>query len=276
MPSVRITPVPLFSDNYAYVIADSVHRTCLLVDPAVAGPCLAAAAASGCELVGVLTTHHHADHSGGNADVAAAAPGVAVLGGASEEGRIPAATRLVGHGEALALGGMALTALHTPCHTRGHVCYLLPGEGGGEGAGGEPPSVFTGDTLFGGGCGRFFVGGAAQMAASLAQLAALPPDTRVYFGHEYTVANLQFAAAAEPDNAAVAARLEAARACRARGEPPTPSTIRLELETNVFMRCAHRSVWAGLFPELPEGAPPPEPVEVLARLREAKNNFVAP
>ena len=177
-PAVTVHAVPCFSDNYSWQIRNSAHRTVVLVDAAEAAKCLAALPAD-LELCGALTTHHHKDHSGGNAELAAARPGLPIAGGALEEGRVPGATLLLAHGQAVELGGMAFTALHTPCHTRGHVCYYLPPEAD------TPPCLFSGDTLFAGGCGRFFEGDAATMLGSFATIMQLPPATRLYCGHEY-------------------------------------------------------------------------------------------
>ena len=267
-PSIRVHLVPLFNDNYCYLVANDAHRTCVLVDPADAPRALAAVPPE-LELVGVLTTHHHGDHAGGNAQLAALRPGLEIVGGAHEEGRVPAATRLVRDGESFELGGVNFTALHTPFHTRGHTCYLVAGDGGGGDAG----ALFTGDALFAGGCGRFFEGDAPTAAASLAKLAALPPATAVYCGHAYTVANLRFCAAVEPGNAATAARLAAAQAARAAGAPTVPSTLADELATNVFLRTHVEAVQRFTAPAGEGGPPPPSPVDVLARLREAKNAF---
>jgi hydroxyacylglutathione hydrolase len=280
-PAMRITPIPLFSDNYAWRIDDAAHGTSVLVDPADAAACLATYGGGGSsdapELVAALCTHHHADHSGGNVELAAARAGIAVIGGAGEGGRIPAATRLVNDGDTVEVGGMRFTVLSTPCHTRGHVCYFTDADPD------APPAVFTGDTLFAGGCGRFFEGDAPTMAASLAKLAALPRATRVYAGHEYTVANLQFCAHVEPGNAATAARLQRAVEARRGGAPTLPSTIGEELATNVFLRCGEPAVadfthpgWRGEQGSGSGTGRQPDAVEVLARLREAKNAFSAP
>ena len=177
-PHVSVHFVPCFTDNYSYQIRNAAHNTVVLVDPAEAAVCLAALPA-GLELCGSLTTHHHRDHSGGNAALALARPGLPIAGGAQEEGRIEGASLLLAHGEAFELGGMTFTALHPPCHTRGHVCYFLPAEAD------TPPCLFSGDTLFAGGCGRFFEGDAATMLASFRTIMALPRETRLYAGHEY-------------------------------------------------------------------------------------------
>lgn len=268
-PLVSITALPLFEDNYAWRLDVPSTGLSVVVDAADAPAVLASLAATPAQrLAGVLTTHHHADHSGGNAALAAALPGLPVLGGAAEELAIPAATRLVADGEVVELAGLRFTCLHTPCHTKGHVCYVLAAADSGL----PHDCVFTGDTLFAAGCGRFFEGTAAQMRASLARLAALAPETRVYCGHEYTVSNLHFCLHVEPGNARSAARLAEATAARAAGRPTLPSTIADELETNVFMRTAAEPVraWAGA-----EAVAAGEDA-VMARLREAKNGFKAP
>ena len=267
MPAFTVTPLPLFSDNYAYLVTNAVHKLSFIVDPADAPAVLAALPSSGvAELTHVLTTHHHPDHSGGNVEMAAARPGIAVVGGAEEGGRIPAATLLVKDGQTFEAAGLTITALHTPCHTVGHICYVVTGDPD------RPPAVFTGDTLFAGGCGRFFEGDAPTMAASFAKLvAACPPATQVFCGHEYTLANLRFCAHVEPGNAATKARFAAATALREADRPTVPSTMADELATNVFLRCAEPAVVAFTHPGA--DAARVDPVEVLARLREAKNAF---
>lgn len=269
MPSLTIRPIPLFSDNYAWLILNASAQTAILVDAAVADTCVAAVP-DGYELVGALTTHHHRDHAGGNANLAELRPGIAIVGGASEESRIDAATRLVTDGETFQLGGVTFRALHTPCHTRGHVCYFTDADAD------SPPVLFSGDTLFGGGCGRFFEGDAGTMRASLAKLAALPLATRVYCGHEYTVANLRFCRAVEPSNLATAQRTAEALVTRAANKPTVPFTIADELATNVFLRTnieAVRLFTHGGEKRHSSGGADMSDEEVLGVLREKKNAF---
>ena len=261
-----ITSIPLFTDNYAYCVTNASGES-VVVDPADAAAVLGTVLLDESRpvrylLAGVLTTHHHGDHAGGNVEIAAAVPGIPVIGGSAEDGKVPGATRLVQDGEVIELAGLEFSVLHTPCHTRGHVCYLLN-------CGDAPPCLFSGDTLFAAGCGRFFEGTAAQMHGSLCRLASLPAETRIFCGHEYTIANLHFCLFVEPDNAATVARMEKCKRLRSEGRPTVPSTIREEIETNVFLRCSHPSVvrWAAVGDD---------PVAVLARLREAKNAFRAP
>jgi len=266
-PFVSVKAVPLLQDNYGYVIFNAAHNTAVLVDPAEPAKCLDALPA-GAELCGSLTTHHHRDHSGGNLDLAAARPGLPIAGGSAEEGRIEGATLLLGHGQSFEMGGMAFTALHTPCHTKGHLCYYLPPEG--EQAG----YLFSGDTIFAGGCGRFFEGDARQMLSSFATVMALPPSTRLYAGHEYTLANLRFGQHVEPGNERIRAWAAACKALAEAGKPTLPSTLATEAVTNVFLRTREDSVRAFTHPGLTEEQRRAlTDVEVLAALREAKNAF---
>jgi len=261
-PALQVRPIPLFDDNYCWRIDDAAHGISLLVDPADPDAVFAAFGADAPEPVTALITHHHWDHAGGAKQVAA--KGIAVVAGSGEEGRVEGATQLVGDGEDFVAGGhVKVRALHTPCHTKGHVCYFIDG---------AQPMVFTGDTLFAGGCGKFFEGTAAQMHSSLTKLAALPDATLVYCGHEYTVSNLKFCRHVEPDNADTTERLKEAEGLRAAGKPTVPSTIDLEKRTNVFMRCAEAAVQRFTHPDATERV---DPVEVMARLREAKNAFRA-
>jgi hydroxyacylglutathione hydrolase len=256
--SYTVTAIPLFSDNYCWRIDNNSES--LLVDPADASPCLQTfSAPDSSTLVAVLSTHYHADHARDNAAIAAAVPGLAVIDGAAEGVRM-FTTRVVDDLDSLKLAGLDITCFHTPCHTRGHTLYYIPG---------EPGSLFTGDTLFSGGCGRFFEGSAEQMLSALDRIAALPPDTRVYCGHEYTVANLHFCLLVEPENEETSRRLAACIELRAAGKPTVPSTIALELATNVFMRTREPTVIS-----FTNGVA--DPVQVMSRLRQAKNDFKPP
>lgn len=230
MPAV-IEPVLCLRDNYAYLILDLQTRDGWLVDPSEAGPPTEALARRGCVLRGILATHHHLDHVGGIDELVGRFPGVWVAGHASDRGRIPAQSRFVAAPDdhwvdaGLEIAGRRLLALHIPGHTSGAIAWRLSGAG-------EPDDVFTGDTLFAAGCGRLFEGTPAQMHASLQQLTALPAATRLWFGHEYTAANLRFAAVVEPDNTAVVERSSALPPCT------TPSTVELERATNPFVRAS--------------------------------------
>ncbi|MGE3456566.1 MAG: hydroxyacylglutathione hydrolase, partial [Kofleriaceae bacterium] len=213
---MRVVAVPCLKDNFAYLVIEDGRAA--VVDPGESAPIEAALERERVTLVAIWATHHHNDHVGGVKDLVARHSGIEVIAGAVDAPKIPAVTRAVADGDELTFGTKQVRIIHNPGHTLGAVTFLVDG------------CAFTGDTLFGAGCGRVFEGDPAMMHASLTKLAALPEDTKVYFGHEYTAANLTFAAAVEPENAAVAART------RALGAPSTPSLIRDERATNPFLR----------------------------------------
>jgi hydroxyacylglutathione hydrolase len=232
MGKLLIEPVACLKDNYAYLIREEGATDAYLVDPSESAPVAAALARTGLVLRGILVTHHHQDHVGGIDDLVAqwGTTLAFVAGHASDRGRIPDQTAFVAAPAdrfvttALTIAGRPLLARHIPGHTRGAIAWGLPGEGE------VPADVFTGDTLFGAGCGRLFEGTPADMFASLTALTTLPPQTRLWFGHEYTASNLRFAASVEPDNPEVASRRAAGGACT------TPTTVALERATNPFVR----------------------------------------
>lgn len=246
---MRVVPVPCLKDNFAYLVIDGDRAA--VVDPGEAAPVEAALAREGVTLAAIWLTHHHADHVGGVAELVAARPGLEVVAGERDAEKIEGVTRRLADGGEATLGSLRARAIHNPGHTLGAITFLV-----GDAA-------FTGDTLFGGGCGRLFEGDAAMMHASLMRLAALPPATRVYFGHEYTASNLRFAGAVEPDNAAVARRAAGLPA------PSTPSTIADERATNPFLRAAEPAVIAAAGAR---GAAA-DPVSVFAAIRSWKDGF---
>jgi hydroxyacylglutathione hydrolase len=233
---MRVVVVPCLQDNYAYLVVCERTGRAAIVDPSEAAPVMAAVEREGVTLEAIWNTHHHFDHVGGNEALAARFPGLRVVASAydGEAHRVPAQTEALADGGETGVGELRVRALHVPGHTLGAI--TLAGEG----------AAFTGDTLFLAGCGRLFEGSAAQMHASFARLGALPDDTRVYPGHEYTVKNLEFAMAAEPDNADVRARLERARATRAAGAPTVPARLSEERATNPFMRASDSDEFARL------------------------------
>ena len=190
---MHITPVPCLKDNYAYLItADGTPGKALVVDPSETEPVVRALEGSGLELVGILNTHHHFDHVGGNEGLVSRYGKLPVYGHASDQGRIPAQSERIEHGGEFEIMGLKFRALHIPGHTLGAIAYIVD------------DAVFTGDTMFAAGCGRLFEGTPAMMYESLnLKLGKLPDATKVYFGHEYTASNLKFAEHVEPGNKAV-------------------------------------------------------------------------
>jgi len=225
---MRVEIVPYLKDNYGYLVVCEKTNSCAIVDAGEAAPILAAVAKFGLAPTVIWSTHHHPDHTGSNEEVAAALKIREITAHTSDRGRVPGQTRELRDGEVFSFGALTVRALHVPGHTMGAVAYFV--------SDGEQRAVFTGDTLFVAGCGRLFEGTPEDMFASMRELAGLPSDTRVYCGHEYTEANLRFAAHIEPDNADVAADILRATVTRAGGSPTVPSTIERELATNPFMR----------------------------------------
>jgi len=225
--------LPALKDNYIYLIdaGDAVA----VVDPAEAGPVEAACNALNLTLTHVLNTHHHWDHTGANLELAARY-GCHIVGAGVDAARIPGIDIRVDEDTGLTLGGLAVTVLNVPGHTLGHIAYVID------------DALFCGDTLFGGGCGRLFEGTPAQMWDSLQRLAALPPDTKVYCAHEYTLSNLRFARGIDADNERLKERISQDTRQRMDGRPTIPSTIGTELATNPFLRpldAAFRTAYAG-------------------------------
>ncbi len=260
---MRVVPVPQLADNYAYLVIDEASGICGVVDVAEAESVVEAAAREKVRIAAILSTHHHFDHVGGNEDLLAALPAgsVSVFGYAEDRERIPGITRGLADGEDFSLGGLKGRAIFIPAHTRGHLAYWFADDG----------VVFTGDTLFAGGCGRLFEGDAAQMMNSLSRLAALPGDTRVYCGHEYTAKNLEFAAGLEPGNAALAARRREVADLRAAGKPTVPTTIAIEKATNPFLRWTSPELAASV--RARESGVGTNAADIFAATRRLKDNY---
>lgn len=255
---MKVIAIPQLSDNYAYLIIDPATRDAGIVDCAEVAPILEAVDREGVTLTAILPTHHHFDHVGGNEELLAARPGLTVYG---FDDRVPGLTDRVGHGDRVRVGSLEAEVLSIPAHTTGHIAYYFQSE----------HAVFTGDTLFAGGCGRLFEGDAAMMIGSLRKLRDLPDDTKVYFGHEYTVKNLDFALTLEPQNRALRDKRAWAASTTGDGGYTTPTTIASEKETNPFFRWQSpelRATLAAKFPELPM-----EDVAVFAKTRQLKDNF---
>lgn len=255
---MKLVALPAFTDNYIWMLHDGRHA--VVIDPGDAAPVVAALEAQGLELAAILVTHHHPDHVGGVDELRPHLRGP-VYGPATE--RIPAPFVPLSGGASIEVLGQRFDVIDVPGHTAGHIAYLQRGAAHGA-------LLFCGDTLFSAGCGRLFEGTPAQMAASLARLAALPDDTRVCCTHEYTLANLRFAAAVEPANADIARHTADCRARRDAGEPTLPSTLECERRINPFLRCTEPAVVAAA---RAQGAANDDAVAVFAALREWKNRF---
>ncbi len=223
--TIEIARIPVLSDNYVWLAHDAASGETVAVDPAVAEPVLEAAAQRGWTITQIWNTHWHPDHTGGNAEIKAAT-GCTITGPAAEAERIPTLDVQVKGGDVARLGAVEARVIDVPAHTAGHIAFHLAGA----------QAVFVGDTLFAMGCGRLFEGTAEQMFTNMQALAALPGETQVYCAHEYTLSNGRYAVVAEPDNAALAARMTQVEAAREKGEPTVPTTIALERATNPFMR----------------------------------------
>jgi hydroxyacylglutathione hydrolase len=251
--------LPAFADNYIWTLRDSPAGAPVVVDPGDAAPVLAMADAAGIAPAALLLTHHHPDHIGGVAELLRRWPGLPAFAPADE--RIDLPCRRVGDGDVVEVGAWRFDVLAVPGHTLSHIAFH------GHGL------LFCGDTLFSLGCGRLFEGTPAQMLASLDRLAALPAQTQVCCGHEYTLANAAFAAAVEPANPALQRRTADVRALRDRGAPSLPALLADEVAANPFLRVDAPAVGAAIAARL--GRAPAGRAEAFAVLRQWKDGFGA-
>ena len=266
---MHVERIPTLSDNYTYLIVCPDTNEAAVVDAPEEDSVVAAVDRLGVKLVKVLSTHHHWDHSGANAELAKRydAP---VYGHKSDHDRIPGFTNGLDEGDSISIGGLSADILFIPAHTKGHIAYVFDG------------AVFCGDTLFAAGCGRLFEGNPKMMHEALnVKLAKLPDPTLVYCGHEYTESNLRFALAVEPGNAALADKMKWVKERRAKkaadwhdatdAEMTVPSTIGEERATNPFMRVDAPEIIASVKKEHPGTAT--DPVTILGHVRAMKDSF---
>ena len=265
MTSIHIQQIPAFDDNYLWLIHNS--QNAIIVDPGDAVPVQSYLNLHKLNLCAVLITHHHPDHIGGVGQLLQhAAPSIPVYGPLADQqsGRIPVIKQGCTDGASVHIPELDLTfeVLEVPGHTSTHIAYYCK----------QLSSLFCGDTLFAGGCGRLFEGTPAQMLSSLSKIAALPADTGIYCAHEYTLSNLRFALAVEPDNAALQARFKQVTAAREKGISTVPSVLDMELQTNPFLRSESPEIIRTLRNNHKLGGDA-DAVSVFAAVREWKNTF---
>jgi hydroxyacylglutathione hydrolase len=253
---LEIVTIPCLSDNYAFLAHDAVTGQTALIDAPEAAPVLKALDDRGWTLSHVLLTHHHWDHVDGLAGILAKQP-AKVIGAAADANRLPPLDQQVTEGDSFEIGGEPVQVLDVSGHTDGHIAFYMP----------QSSAVFTADSLMALGCGRLFEGTPAQMWASLNKLAALPDDTLVCSGHEYTQSNAKFAITVDPENQALKDRIADIDRARAAGKATVPSTLALEKATNPFLRAADPAIQAKL------GMVGADPEAVFAEIRARKDRF---
>lgn len=258
---IHIEPIPAFTDNYIWLLVDSDTSQAVVVDPGDAGPVEQALKEQNLQLEGILITHHHMDHIGGINQLLASHGHLPVYGPYSES--IPQITHALGEGDNCNILGLNFTVIAVPGHTLDHIALFTDQTP-------EHPALFCGDTLFAGGCGRIFEGDPQMMYTSLLRLAKLPGDTRVFCAHEYTLANLAFAQAVEPDNRALQQRIADCQSKRQDSIPTVPSTIAEEHATNPFLRCHLPEVQQAA---TQKGYQSGDNWQVFATVRSWKDNF---
>ncbi|SDP65347.1 hydroxyacylglutathione hydrolase [Desulforhopalus singaporensis] len=257
---MKVIPVPCHFDNYAYVLVCEQTGEAAVIDPAEYYPVRKVLENLEVTPTAVFCTHHHADHIGGLEEFCVENQAIKVYGYGGREPRIKEVNHTVGDNNEVVVGNCRGRVFYTPGHTSDSVCLHIGN------------TLFTGDTLFGAGCGRLFEGSPSQMYSSLVRLTEnVPADTEIYFGHEYTLQNLRFAQFVEPENEQVARRAELTRARRDDNQPTCPATLAVEFATNPFLRCrlvdAVEQVAKNLFLENRD------PVAVFTALRKLKDSF---
>ncbi|KAF3457772.1 hypothetical protein FNV43_RR02431 [Rhamnella rubrinervis] len=255
--SLQIELVPCLSDNYAYLLHDVDTGTVGVVDPSEAVPVIDALSKKNRNLTYILNTHHHYDHTGGNAELKARY-GAKVIGSGLDRDRIPGIDIVLNDGDKWMFAGHEVHVIETPGHTRGHISFYFPGSG----------AIFTGDTLFSLSCGKLFEGTPEQMLSSLRKIVSLPDVTNIYCGHEYTLSNSKFALSIEPENKALQSYAAHVSHLRNKGLPTIPTTLKLEKACNPFLRTSSTEIRQSL--NIPVTA---DDAEALGVIRQAKDNF---
>ncbi|MBK5198886.1 MAG: hydroxyacylglutathione hydrolase [Methyloceanibacter sp.] len=256
MARLEVHQFPMRSDNYGVLLHDPATEATASIDAPDAEELFAALHEKGWVLTHILITHHHHDHTAGNT-IVKRMTGCTIIGPAKEAGSIPGIDVTVEDGDTVEIGSVKGKVIETPGHTRGHVSYSFP----------DDKLVFVGDTLFSVGCGKLLEGDAKMMWSSLEKLAKLPPDTKLYCGHEYTNNNCRFALTVEPENAALQARAAEAAKLAEKGEPALPTTIAQELATNPFLRPTSPAIQKRL------GMEGRELSEIFGEIRKRKDRF---
>ncbi len=228
---IEILPLRVFKDNYAYLLIDNTNQHAAVIDPGSAGPIIHTLNDRNLNLSNILLTHHHFDHSGGAEELKKLYPEAGIAIHKEDAHHLQVACDLqLSENNTLYFGTRPFTIMHLPCHTRGHVAFQIEN------------ALFTGDTLFNAGCGKFFEGTTSEMLNNLQRLKTLPETTKIYCGHEYTVENLEYAHQADPDNQNVSNRLKTSRIAAAENSFLVPTTLKLELRTNPFLQLDNKEL----------------------------------
>ncbi len=252
---MQVHLLPVLQDNYIFLLHDPATNTAAVVDPAEFEPVFTKLQELGASLVAIFNTHHHHDHIGGNRQLLEQFPNLVIYGGELDRGRIPGQQVFLTGGDRVTFADQTAEVLFLPGHTRAHIAYYFA----------ESDDLFCGDTLFAGSCGRLFEGTPAQMISSLAQLTALPDQTKVWCAHEYTLNNLKFALTVDPTNPVLQQRMKTVQIARANDQSTIPTYIGIETQTNPFLRC-DRS-------ELQATTGYTDPLQVFTKLRGMKDLF---